>query len=189
MALIPIRKYGDPILRKKATPVEGTDEWIITLAEDMVETMYAAEGVGLAAPQVGELIRLIVADKSLRDEPREAIVMVNPEVLETSGEDTHEEGCLSIPDIREEVIRPDTITVHFQTLTGEEVTVRCSGLLSRVILHEIDHLDGVLFIDRISSLRRQLLRGKLRRMAMETQKELERQRKADKEISVSLAAS
>ncbi|MBI4530994.1 MAG: peptide deformylase [Candidatus Latescibacteria bacterium] len=181
MALIPIRRYGDPILRKKTTPAEEIDERITVLAEDMIETMYTAEGIGLAAPQVGESIRLIVVDKSPGDELREAIVMVNPEVLETLGEDIREEGCLSIPDIREEVVRPETIISRFQTLSGEWVTVRCRGLLARVILHEVDHLDGVLFIDRISPLRRQFLRGRLRTMAIETRQEMEKHKKAERE--------
>jgi peptide deformylase len=180
MALIPIRQYGDPILRKKAISIEEIDERIIILAEDMIETMYSAEGIGLAAPQVGESIRLIVVDKSPGSELQEAIAMINPEVLETSGEEIREEGCLSIPDIREDVVRPGTIIARFQTLTGELVTIRCSSLLARAVLHEIDHLEGILFVDRIGSLRRQLLRGRLRKMAMETQKEMERQRKMDK---------
>lgn len=182
MALLPIRKYGDPVLRKKSIPVARIDEEVRALAGDMIETMYASEGIGLAAPQVGQSIRLIVVDKALGGEIPEPIILVNPEVFEASGQSSgqegclsiaREEGCLSIPDIREEVVRPDTISVRYQTSDGESVAAGCTGLLARVIQHEVDHLEGVLFVDRIGPLRRQLLSRRLRKMASETRRELE----------------
>lgn len=182
MALLPIRKYGDPILRRKSVPVAEIEEEVRALAGNMIETMYASEGIGLSASQVGQSVRLIVVDKALGGEIPEPVTLVNPEVFETSGQSSgqegclsiaREEGCLSIPDVREEVVRPDTISVRYQTPDGESVTVGCNGLLARVIQHEVDHLDGVLFVDRISPLRRQLLSRRLRKMASETQREMD----------------
>ncbi len=166
MALREIRIFGDPVLREKAAPVAEIDDEVRTLAADMVETVTEAEGVGLAGPQVGELRRIIVvyppppAADEIRDEPR---VFVNPEIRETGGPvESGEEGCLSIPGIYEMVKRPRRIRMHGVDLDGREIDLEVEGAIARIIQHEIDHLDGVLFVDRIGPMRRALLKKKLK---------------------------
>ena len=144
MALRNIRKYGDDVLRKKCREVEEIDKRTITLIKDMFETMYEADGVGLAAPQVGILKRLFVID--IGDGP---LVFINPEILETSGKQIGEEGCLSIPGEVEEVMRPNYVRARAINEKGEEFEIEAEGLLARAILHEYDHLNGTLFIDRV----------------------------------------
>jgi len=169
MATIPIRIYGDPILRKKAAPISNIDEQIGSLVDRMIQTMCESEGAGLAAPQVGESIALIVLNLSAISGDDSGTVrataMINPEIEESRGECVHEEGCLSVLDIREDVIRPEEILVFFEDMEGRRREFTCNGMLARVIQHEIDHLNGVLFVDRVSPLKRQLLRGKLKKMA------------------------
>jgi peptide deformylase len=166
VAVLPIYVVDQPVLRKKAKPVRRVEEPIATLARDMLETMQKANGIGLAANQVGSLQRIIVVDISGMEETREfpPMVMVNPVVVEEEGRWLMEEGCLSIPDIREEVERAEKIRVRFRDLEFTEREVEADGLLGRVILHEIDHLNGVLFIDRIGSVKRKLLRGRLNKL-------------------------
>lgn len=162
MAIHKIITYGHPTLRKKAEPVRVFDDQLKKLAEDMIETMVVADGIGLAAPQINQSIRMIVIGLDLIDENLQARAFVNPEVLEFSEEkEWMEEGCLSIPGIREEVLRPTRIKVKFQDLDGKEEIWEADGLLARVFLHEIDHLDGILFVDRISPVKRKLLQPKL----------------------------
>ena len=144
MALRNIRKYGDDVLRKKCREVEEIDKRTITLIKDMFETMYDADGVGLAAPQVGILKRLFVID--IGDGP---LVFINPEILETSGKQIGEEGCLSIPGEVEEVMRPNYVRARAINEKGEEFEIEAEELLARAILHEYDHLNGTLFIDRV----------------------------------------
>ena len=144
MALRNIRKYGDDVLRKKCREVEEIDKRTITLIKDMSETMYEADGVGLAAPQVGILKRLFVID--IGDGP---LVFINPEILETSGKQIGEEGCLSIPGEVEEVMRPNYVRARAINEKGEEFEIEAEELLARAILHEYDHLNGTLFIDRV----------------------------------------
>ncbi|MGM9934462.1 peptide deformylase [uncultured Clostridium sp.] len=144
MALRNIRKYGDDVLRKKCREVEEIDKRTITLIKDMFETMYEADGVGLAAPQVGILKRLFVID--IGDGP---LVFINPEILETSGKQIGEEGCLSIPGEVEEVMRPNYVRARAINEKGEEFEIEAEELLARAILHEYDHLNGTLFIDRV----------------------------------------
>lgn len=143
MALRNIRTYGDEVLRKKSRKVETINSRIITLLKDMLETMYEAEGVGLAAPQVGILKRLVVID--VGEGP---LFLINPEVLEAEGKVVDTEGCLSIPGKQYEVERPEKVVVKALNEKGEEVTIHGDGLLARALCHEIDHLDGVLFIDK-----------------------------------------
>lgn len=143
MALRNIRKYGDDVLRKKCREVEQIDRRLLTLIKDMFETMYEADGVGLAAPQVGILKRLFVID--IGDGP---LVFINPEILETSGSQTDEEGCLSIPGRMEEVTRPNYVKARAINEKGEVFEIEAEELLARAILHENDHLDGTLFIDK-----------------------------------------
>ncbi len=144
MALRNIRKYGDEVLRKKCREVEEIDKRTITLIKDMFDTMYEADGVGLAAPQVGILKRLFVVD--IGDGP---LVFINPEIIETSGKQIGEEGCLSIPGEMEEVMRPNYVRARAINEKGEEFEIEAEELLARAILHEYDHLNGTLFIDRV----------------------------------------
>lgn len=144
MALRNIRKYGDSILRKKCREVDEIDKRLLTLIEDMKETMYDADGVGLAAPQVGILKRLFVID--IGEGP---LVFINPEILETDGSQTDEEGCLSLPGESEEVIRPNYVKATALNEKGEKFQIEAEELLARAILHENDHLNGTLFIDRV----------------------------------------
>ncbi len=146
MALRNIRKFGDDVLRKKCREVDEIDERLLTLIEDMKETMYEAEGVGLAAPQVGILKRLFVID--IGEGP---LVFINAEILETSGSQTDEEGCLSLPGETKEVMRPNYVKARALNEKGEEFEIEAEELLARAILHEYDHLNGTLFIDRVKN--------------------------------------
>ena len=145
MAIRNIRIEGDPILRKKSKTVEKIDERVLTLIEDMKETMYKADGVGIAAPQVGILKRLFVID--IGDGP---LVFINPEIIETSGKQIDEEGCLSLPGKMEEVMRPNYVRARALNEKGQEFEIEAEELLARAILHEYDHLNGTLFIDRVN---------------------------------------
>jgi len=144
MALRNLRLEGDEILRKKSRVIKNINDRIIVLSEDMIETMIENNGIGLAAPQVGILKRLIVID--LEENP---MIMVNPEILEKSGEQTVNEGCLSVPNRNGDVNRPEQLKVKYTDLDGNSHTIRTEGLMSVVISHEIDHLNGVLFIDKV----------------------------------------
>jgi len=144
MALRNIREYGDDILRKKCREVDEIDNRLLTLIEDMKETMYEADGVGLAAPQVGILKRLFIVD--IGEGP---LVFINPEIIETSGTQTDEEGCLSLPGETKEVVRPNYVRARALNEKGEEFEIEAEELLARAILHEYDHLNGTLFIDRV----------------------------------------
>lgn len=158
-----IKKYPDPVLKEKARPIEAITPELRALAEDMLETMYASEGIGLAAPQVGESVRLIVVDVTgpeVRAEPR---VIVNPEIVCSEGEVTSDEGCLSVTAMRSEVCRSATCTVKGLDLDGNPVEIEADGVLSVCLQHEIDHLEGVLFIDRISRLKRTLYDAKVKK--------------------------
>jgi peptide deformylase len=159
MAVRPIRVLGDPVLRAVAAPVEQVTDAVRALIADMFDTMYAQDGVGLAAPQVGLGQRVIVVD------PREPNVtpfaLINPRILELGAElDRAEEGCLSIPGLKEIVERPATAVVEGLDRSGETMRISAQGLLARILQHEVDHLDGILFIDRVSPLKRKLLLSK-----------------------------
>lgn len=189
MAILPIYTYGQPVLRKRAKPLRTVTDELKQFVDDMFETMYHASGIGLAANQVGSLERVIVVDISdVEDKPHEGVgeaadkmerkkggmsertpsveklVLLNPEVVESSGAWKMEEGCLSIPDIRDEVERAETIRVKFKDLAFNDQEIVADGLLARVLLHEIDHLNGVLFIDRLGAVKRKLLRGRLNKI-------------------------
>lgn len=157
-----IRIYGDPVLREMCRPVEVVDGEVRALIADLVETMYEADGIGLAAPQVGVPIRVFVYD--VREEGIEPGALINPEIVSREGKVKDEEGCLSIPGLAELVERSDRIVVRGLDAEGEPVEIAADGLLSRCIQHENDHLDGVLFIDRLSPLKRQMLQRKWTRM-------------------------
>ena len=171
---LPIVAYGDPVLRKKAQDIDKDYPELEKLIADMWETMYKANGVGLAAPQIGRAIRLFVIDTSpfAEDEdisPEEQAMLkdfkrifINARMIEEEGKSwSFNEGCLSIPDIREDVTRKDTITIQYLDEDFKEVTETYDGLLARVIQHEYDHIEGILFTDKLSSLKRRLLKGKL----------------------------
>jgi len=169
VAIREIRILGDPVLRELAKDVETPDEDIRILVKDMLETMYSAQGIGLAAPQVGVSRRVIVVDLGEADEEGVGpLALIDPKVTEASKKtDRGPEGCLSIPGIEEVVERPATVTVEGLDPDGEFVTMEVSGLLGRAVQHEIDHLDGVLFIDRVSPLKRKLLMRKWKKSLAE----------------------
>ncbi len=175
MSELRVIKYGNPILRMKAKKIENIDDNIRQLADSMIEIMREAEGIGLAAPQVAQSLSILVVDRSLIEENGEPTAYVNPEILETEGESTLEEGCLSLPDIREDVKRPEIITLRYQNISGEMFEKRIDELLARVLQHEIDHLNGVLFVDRISSLKKQMLKKKLKQIAADEREEMSKE--------------
>ena len=160
-----IVKYGDPILTTPAAAVTnfGSRE-LNQLAADMFESMYAANGVGLAAPQIGLGQRLTVIDCSVGEDPEQRLVLINPEIVRAEGAQTGEEGCLSVPGFRAEVTRADQVTVRAQNLAGEWFEAHGTELLARAMLHEIDHLNGVLFIEHLSRLKRDLIKRRIRRL-------------------------
>jgi peptide deformylase len=157
-----IRLYGDPVLREMCRPVEAVDDEVRELITDLMETMYEADGIGLAAPQVGVSVRVFVYD--VREEGTEPGVLINPEIVSGEGKVKDEEGCLSIPGLAELVERSERIVVRGLDAAGDPVEIEADGLLSRCIQHEKDHLDGVLFIDHLSPLKRQMLQRKWVRM-------------------------
>jgi peptide deformylase len=164
MAILDIKTFGEPVLRENARPVDNVDDRIRRLIEDMFHTMYQAPGVGLAAPQIGESLRIIVADHAYSgSQPGEPIALINPVILSRSDEtDQMEEGCLSIPDVAETVERSLVIDLSGITPDGKEIKLTVEGFQARVLQHEIDHLDGVLFVDKIvSSLKRSMVKKRL----------------------------
>ena len=167
MALREIRLYPDPVLREPCTEVTRFDAELRQLAEDMVETMHAAPGVGLAAPQVGISQRLAVVDTSVGEDESALRVLVNPRIVEERGKQFDFEGCLSIPGLSEKVHRPIRVRVFAQDLEGRELELEAEDFEARAICHELDHLDGVLFIDRVRGLRRDRMRRKLKRLNLQ----------------------
>lgn len=169
MAVTEIRIYPDSVLQAKAAEIENIDGRVIGLAEDMAETMYAAPGVGLAAPQVGVSERLIVVDvKNTKDETG-LITLINPEIIEAEGHVVEEEGCLSLPGITEDVPRAERVLVRGHDLNEQEREIEAEGLLAVALQHEIDHLEGILFIDRVSRLKRGIIQRKMRKLAQQAQ--------------------
>jgi peptide deformylase len=172
MALREVRTFPDPVLKEICRPVDRIDDRVRNLARDMIETMRAAPGVGLAAPQVGEPIRLITMDLSPRDpKPEHLIVLINPRVIEAEGEQTSTEGCLSLPEFQAEVKRANRVVVEGLDLEGEPIRLEHEGLLAVISQHEIDHLDGTLLLDRISSLKRNLYKNKVKKETRRQQQE------------------
>jgi peptide deformylase len=156
--------WPHPVLKQKAEPVAVVDESIRTLIKDMFESMYAADGVGLAAPQIGVLKNVIVLDTTPRQPESRPIAMVNPEILTFEGRRTYKEGCLSVPGEAEDVDRADVVTVRYLDEQGVQQTLTADGLLATAIQHECDHLKGVMFVDHISSLKRELIRKRMKRL-------------------------
>lgn len=166
MAKLPILTIPDPILRKTAAPVERVDSELIQLADNMLETMYAAPGVGLAAPQVGVLRRMVVLDVAGDDDEPRPLVLINPEIVTLGSEmRVYEEGCLSIPEIKVEIERPSTLTVRYLDRDGKPQQLDADGLLATAIQHEVDHLDGRLIIDFLTRLKRDMIIRKFRKQA------------------------
>lgn len=167
MALKRILHYPETLLKQKSQPVTEFDAELKQLADDMVETMYDAPGVGLAAPQVGELKRLIILDCSAKDEPDDLIVAVNPEIVSGEGESLEEEGCLSVPGFWASVKRYSKATMRYQDVEGNTHEREGEGLLAVCMQHEIDHLNGILFVDRLSPLKRSMFKKKYMKMLKE----------------------
>jgi peptide deformylase len=162
--IYPIVKYGNPVLEKPAAPVTEFDEELKTLVADMFESMYEAKGVGLAAPQIGISKRLAVIDVSFKENPREKLVLANPEIIHKEGKQTQSEGCLSIPDFRENVTRANIVTIRAQDINGKWYEKTGEELLARAFLHETDHLNGKLYITHLSALKRDLIKRKIRKL-------------------------
>lgn len=165
MAVRPVRIYGDPVLRQKALPVETFDETLQSLVADMRETMHAYRGIGLAANQVGVLQRVLVIDVPLEGDRRADLALINPVLSDRSGSEVDEEGCLSIPSVYDDVRRAQRLHVEAQDVEGKPLAFDAEGYMARVLQHEVDHLDGVLFVDRLSLLKRQFLRKALDALA------------------------
>jgi peptide deformylase len=172
MAIRPIVKYGAAVLHSPAAPVASIDDDARSLLDDMVDTMYAAPGIGLAAPQIGVPLRLIVIDLSVGEDRSQLIKLANPEIVEHEGEQRHEEGCLSVPGYGGSPVRPERVTVKGLDPEAGERVYTATGLLARAFCHEIDHVDGVLFVDRLSPLKRDLMRRKLRKRVREGWEEM-----------------
>lgn len=163
--ILPILKYGAQELKTPSKTVDVFDGELDKIAQNMIDTMYAAPGIGLAAAQVGINIRLATIDLSVGEEADQLIIICNPEIVSRGGEQRSEEGCLSIPEFTETIFRPEKLVVSGQDIHGEEIRIEAEGLLARCICHEVDHLNGVLFIDHLSSLKRTLIRNKIRKLA------------------------
>jgi peptide deformylase len=170
MAILKIKTYPDPALSQKAKPVEEFDESLRCLLNDMAETMYSAYGIGLAAPQVGVSLRVIVVDASPRVEGAELLKLVNPVITLAEGKSVCEEGCLSVPEFAAEVTRAAKIRVEGCDEYGKPVVIETDTFLATVIQHEIDHLNGILFIDHLGRLKRDLIKKKLRKQARQREK-------------------
>ena len=162
--IYPIVKYGDPLLEKPTAPVKNFDAELEALTEDMFASMYAASGVGLAAPQIGKSMRLTVVDVTGGKNPEAKIVLANPEIIHAEGEVREEEGCLSIPGFRGYVMRPQFVTIRAQNAKGESFEIRGENLLARAFCHEIDHLNGILFLQHLSMLKRDLIKRKIKKL-------------------------
>jgi peptide deformylase len=165
MTALAIRKYGDDVLRLPAEPVAQIDDELQSLIDDMIDTMYAAPGVGLAANQVGVARRLMVIDLSVGKRPGECYVFINPEIIEAKGEITEEEGCLSIPDFVEIVTRPERVKLRYLDRNGETREMWGDGLMARAMCHEIDHLNGTLFVDHLRGFKKDRILKKIAKLA------------------------
>lgn len=161
----PILKFGDSILHTPARPVDAITADIDRLIDDMIETMYAAPGIGLAAPQVGVALRIFVVDITVGRDPKALLVLVNPEFIEREGTQLEEEGCLSVPGFNATVVRPTHAVMKSLDRSGQEQRHEASGLLARAFQHEMDHLDGVLFVDRLRGIKRELIVRKIRKLS------------------------
>lgn len=162
--IYPIVKYGDPVLEKLAKPVTNFDAELKKLVADMFESMYEAHGVGLAAPQIGLSLHLAVIDITFKEDPNAKLVLCNPQIIKTEGRQSGSEGCLSIPEFRENVVRPKKATVRAQDVNGNWFEKTGEELLARALVHETDHLNGKLYISHISALKRDLMKRKIKKL-------------------------
>lgn len=162
--IYPIVKFGDPVLETVAKPVTEFDDKLKTLVDDMFESMYAAHGVGLAAPQIGISLHLAVIDVTFKEDPKAKIILCNPQIVKTEGRQSGQEGCLSIPEFRETVSRPKKVTVKAQNAKGEWFEMTGEDLLARAFVHETDHLNGKLYISHVSALKRDLIKRKIKKL-------------------------
>jgi peptide deformylase len=166
MSVLNIEKYPSQVLKQKASPVEQVDDSVRALMDDMLETMYASSGVGLAAPQVGISTRVIVVDANINeDDDYPVLMLANPEIIEAEGSVEFEEGCLSVPEFTTLIKRPSEVTVRAMDRDGKEITIEADGLLAIVLQHEIDHLEGKLILDRASTIKREFYRKRLKKIA------------------------
>ena len=172
MAILRIYHYPEPVLKQRALPIAAIDDALRRLAADMAETMYAAPGVGLAAPQVGVSKRLIVLDCAGKEEPRQLVAAINPEIIAREGESCEEEGCLSVPEYYAKVDRSARVRVRYLDLEGAQQEVEVEGLWAICFQHEIDHLDGILFIDHLSPLKKSLFRKKYKKIIEQQREQL-----------------
>jgi peptide deformylase len=163
--IIPILKYGAPELRTVSKPVDVFNGELETIAKHMFETMYGSPGIGLAATQIGITIRLATIDLSVGEDASQRIILCNPEIISAEGEQKADEGCLSVPDFSETVARPMKMIIRALNIKGEEIQIEAEGLLARCFSHEIDHLNGILFVDHLSPLKRTLIRNKIKKLA------------------------
>ena len=165
MTVKKILMYPDPRLLKQSVKIEKIDTEVKTIAEDLVDTMYSAEGVGLAAPQIGINKRIFVMDCNDEQEKKEYVIAINPEII-SSSEDlkTYKEGCLSIPEITEEVVRPEKVSVSYEDLSGKLKTEKLEGLWATCFQHELDHLNGKLFIDYLKPIKKALIKNKIKKL-------------------------
>jgi peptide deformylase len=162
--IYPIVKFGNPVLEKPAEPVTVFDDELKKLIEDMFESMYAAKGVGLAAPQIGIPRRIAVVDITFKDDPNAKLVLINPEIIHKQGRHSQSEGCLSIPDFRENVSRAQVVTIRAQDASGKFFEKTGDDLLARAFQHETDHLNGKLYLSHISAIKRDLIKRKIRKL-------------------------
>jgi peptide deformylase len=162
--IYPIVKFGNPVLEKPAEPITAFDDELKKLVEDMFESMYAAHGIGLAAPQIGISKRLAVIDVTFKEDPNAKLVLANPEIIHTEGKQSQNEGCLSVPEFREPVTRPRKVTIRAQDVEGKFYEKTGEDLLARAFLHETDHLNGRLYISHLSALKRDLIKRKIRKL-------------------------
>lgn len=162
--IYPIVRYGDPVLEKLAEPIVEFNGDLRKLADDMFESMYAAHGVGLAAPQIGISKRIVVIDVTFKEDPEAKMVLINPEIIKIEGRQRGSEGCLSLPDFREDVTRANKVTVRAQDLDGKWFEKTGEEMLARAFLHETDHLNGKLYISHISALKRDLIKRKVKKL-------------------------
>ena len=162
--IYPIVKYGDPVLETPSATVTRFDEELKKLIEDMFESMYAARGVGLAAPQIGIAKRIAVVDVTFKEDPNAKLVLINPEIINKEGRQRSSEGCLSIPEFREDVTRAKIVTVRAQDVNGKTFEHTGEDLLARAFLHETDHLNGKLYISHVSALKRDLIKRKIKKL-------------------------
>ncbi len=166
--MLEIKKYPDPVLKKKALSVENINGELQGLIDDMIDTMHDAPGIGLAAPQVGESRRVIVVHVNLKEEAYPLIVLINPEIVQVDGKVTSEEGCLSVPGYVSNIERPEVVLVKGLDREGRPVEVEAEDLLARALQHETDHLDGILFVDRMSPIKREFFRKRYLRKLKKT---------------------